>query len=408
MDIFASNNQTDEPDLSIYDQAYGLNTCVDQTFLLTQCIPLIFYLIAAIIIQFYLCKCLFESYKYKGHVWKKKNIILWCLFICNLAFIAYNCSTGQQYLYFFQNFFMSLQQAIIIYYFASKAFKLIENENVKVFIKSIFAVIVLYNFGILILNFVEQYVKQSGRVCKQNMWTYIRAVELFFSLVFAGVGKYVINRMEEQISRIGIQQNTAETFDTQNLPAPLLENIYQYNNKVAQKKKIWMLIIVNIIAGITVNVKNFLILYNGRNDCRYISHGNDDYNNGRDVADSSIVFVTKILIYYLPIVACIYVFKLKTEEKKTFEKEYFYEEGVYTTALGMKPRRANSDEWNERNYSSKLITRPKKDSEVPQTPSSQINSKSKKTSQVQSNHISSQDMHKSKSINAITPSSLDL
>ncbi|EDK31453.2 transmembrane protein, putative (macronuclear) [Tetrahymena thermophila SB210] len=325
-----------------------------------------------------------------------------------LAFISYNCSTGQQYLYFFQNFFMSMQLAIIIYYFASKAFKLIENENVKVFIKGIFAVIVLYNFGILILNFVEQYVKKSGRVCKQNMWTYIRAIELLFSLVFAGVGKYVINRMEEQISRIGIQQNTAETFDTQNLPAPLLENIYQYNNKVAQKKKIWMLIIVNIISGITVNVKNFLILYNGRSDCRYISHGDDDYNNGRDVADASIVFVTKILVYYLPIVACIYVFKLKKEQKQTFEKEYFYEEGVYTTALGMKPRRANSDEWAERDYSSKLINRPKKDSEIPQTPTSQIINKSKKTSQIQSNKISSQDMHKTKSINAITPNSLDL
>jgi len=129
-----------------------------------------------------------------------------------------------------------------------------------------------------------------------------------------------------------------------------------------------LLIIINILAGISVNIKNFTILYNGREDCRYIGHviiilrkirfriiaiimfwgsnnkGDDDKTNGEDIADAVIVFLMKIFTYYLPIIATLIIFKLRPEEMKVFSKEEYFEEGVFTTALGMKKAKRNPSE----------------------------------------------------------------
>lgn len=100
-----------------------------------------------------------------------------------------------------------------------------------------------------------------------------------------------------------------------------------------------MLIIINLVSGIVLNVKNILFLYNGRSDCRIIPHGSGGTDDWEDYLEAVVGFFIKVITYFLPLAASILVFRLRTEEKQTFSQEEYYEGGIYTTALGMKPRK---------------------------------------------------------------------
>lgn len=132
-----------------------------------------------------------------------------------------------------------------------------------------------------------------------------------------------------------------------------------FNFLLIYRSKNRILIIVNLIGSLAVNIKNFFILYNERRDCRYIGHvsalngigigiefelfigsnlqGSSTSPDVNDTIEALLVFVTRVLTYFLPIIASLFVFRLRAEEKKVFQKEEYYEEGVYTVALGMKP-----------------------------------------------------------------------
>lgn len=122
------------------------------------------------------------------------------------------------------------------------------------------------------------------------------------------------------------------------------------------------LIIFNLAAGLTGNIRNIFIIYNGRSDCRYIGHvtkishvhlityyifqGNSDSTNTYDILDALIGLVVKMLTFYIPTIATIVVFKLRPDEMFVFKNEEYYhsDDNLYTVALGIKSKRKNTDD----------------------------------------------------------------
>lgn len=76
-----------------------------------------------------------------------------------------------------------------------------------------------------------------------------------------------------------------------------------------------MLIIINLLSGIVINIKNIVFLNNGRSDCRIIPHDGGDSTNWRDYMEALVEFIIRVLTYFLPLAASIVVFRLRSEEK---------------------------------------------------------------------------------------------
>ncbi|KAM3137773.1 hypothetical protein pb186bvf_010193 [Paramecium bursaria] len=227
--------------------------------------------------------------------WKfgRKQTISILMLVSSSLYLTYQITDGNRYLFFLEQFSISLYQLYLLYYFGLKVID--QKLRVKLY---------FYFMAVLNIAFLVYFLTQNDqKICRVKLFTFIRTLQLMSQIIFAIITNKLARRMKFNL-------NPDKTS----------------RRRLSQVRSLTVINLISAFLLLFVNVSYWAHqLVSQDAECRIIQHQGTKGHNWSDLLDQileqMLIFLTIIVPFFISIIIFIPTKQIKVQEQVSLDIE---------------------------------------------------------------------------------------